>query len=102
MGIVTLNCKLYLFLTSFKSGSCLSCNTTWHKGSPQEIEVHLAYECQKVDPSTRDLFLQRLAAKSFDQNLNELNTPNKKRKRNEICGRNRRVTLSRAEKTKIT
>jgi len=74
------------------SAECLSCNTTWHKGSPQEIEVHLAYECQKVDSSTRDLFLQRLAAKSFDQNPNELNTPNKKRKRNDGTTRQLKIT----------
>ena len=62
---------------------CLSCHIIWPKGSPQEIEVHLAFECQKVEPSIRDLFLQRLAAKAINQNLTSTETNvNKKRKSN--------------------
>lgn len=40
------------------SAECLSCHTIWPKGSPQEIEIHLAFDCQEVEPSIRDLFLQ--------------------------------------------
>ncbi|CAG8548074.1 12310_t:CDS:2 [Funneliformis mosseae] len=39
-------------------GECLLCHIVWLKGSPQEIEIYLAFKCQKVEPSIRDIFLQ--------------------------------------------
>jgi len=46
----------------------------------QEIEIHLAFECQKAEPSVRDFFLQQLVVKIIDQDLIETNI-HKKRKR---------------------
>jgi len=70
---------------------CLSCHIVWPKGSPQEIEVHLAFECQKVEPSVRDIFLQRLASKAVNQDSTETNIY-KKRKRDDGTTRQRKIT----------
>ena len=59
---------------------CLSCHIIWLKSLPQEIEIHLAFECQKAEPSVRDFFLQQLVVKIIDQDLTETNI-HKKRKR---------------------
>src|SRR3989337_1582058 len=65
----------------------------WAKGSPQEIEVHLAFECQKVEPSIRDFFLQRLAAKAVNQNPTSTETNvNKKRKSNATISGQQKIT----------
>ena len=43
----------------------------WHKGSPEECENHLANFCQNVPSDTRDLFLNRLATRAIERNLQE-------------------------------
>ncbi|CAG8653219.1 14152_t:CDS:2, partial [Funneliformis mosseae] len=52
-------------------GEYLLCHIVWLKGSPQEIEVHLAFKCQKAKPSVRDIFLQLLAAKTINLDASE-------------------------------
>jgi hypothetical protein len=44
--------------------TCLFCNKFWCKGSPQNIEGHLANDCLKVPIDIKQLFLNRLAAKA--------------------------------------
>ena len=41
--------------------TCLYCNTSWHKGSPQNLEAHFANDCLKVPIEVKQLFLNRLA-----------------------------------------
>lgn len=72
------------------SAECLSCHIIWPKGSPQDIEIHLAFECQKAESSVRDIFLQRLAAKTINQDSTETNI-HKKRK-NDDGTRQRKIT----------
>jgi len=42
-------------------GTCLYCNTFWHKGSPQVLEAHLANNCLKAPLEIKQLFLTRVA-----------------------------------------
>jgi hypothetical protein len=44
--------------------TCHYCNRFWHRGSPQDIESHLANDCSKIPTETRQFFLDRLAEKA--------------------------------------
>ncbi|CAB4404603.1 unnamed protein product [Rhizophagus irregularis] len=66
--------------------TCVYCDLVWKKGSPQELEAHLANNCSKVPADTRQFFLNRLAAKA-EGDITNLSS--KKRKLNDafvVCG----------------
>jgi hypothetical protein len=60
--------------------TCVYCDLFWKKGSPQELEAHLANDCSKVPADTRQFFLNRLAAKA-EGDITNLSS--KKRKLND-------------------
>jgi hypothetical protein len=69
-------------LNSHYEATCKYCDCFWKKGSPQDLEAHFANNCPKVPINTRQLFLNRLAAKA-EENIINFEQTIKKRKLND-------------------
>jgi len=76
------------------------CKKKWHKGSPEECENHLANFCQNVPSDTRDLFLNRLAARAIERNPQEPSRT--KRKLYDHSAQNQTKVMDFIESTRLT
>lgn len=44
--------------------TCKYCMRNWNKGSPQELEIHLANDCPSISPEFREIFLNIVVNKA--------------------------------------
>jgi hypothetical protein len=84
--------------------TCSYCSCFWKKGSPQDLEGHFANMCPKIPDSTKQFFLNRLAARAEGDITNLEQVTAKKQKLNN--GTNTRIIQTRIsefnESTKLS